>query len=61
MQLFREFAELMAWADRYRQLEASNADSPKDAKVAYNFGAQGIGLCHRTYVFEGDRLPHSVK
>jgi pyruvate,orthophosphate dikinase len=54
-----EFAELMAWADRYRQLEVrANADSPKDAKVAYNFGAQGIGLCRTEHMFfEGDRLP----
>ncbi len=54
-----EFAELMVWADKYRQLEVrANADSPKDARVAYGFGAQGIGLCRTEHMFfEADRIP----
>ncbi len=54
-----EFATLMEWADKYRQLEVrANADTPKDAKVAYNFGAQGIGLCRTEHMFfEADRIP----
>ena len=53
-----EFAELMAWADKYRALEVrTNADSPRDAKVAYDFGAQGIGLCRTEHMFfEADRI-----
>ena len=46
------FAKLMGWADQYRKLEVrTNADTPKDAKQAYNFGAQGIGLCRTEHMF----------
>ena len=42
----------MEWADRYRQMEVrTNADTPKDAKQAYEFGAQGIGLCRTEHMF----------
>lgn len=47
-----DFATLMGWADQYRQMEVrTNADTPKDAEVAYNFGAQGIGLCRTEHMF----------
>ena len=46
------FAKLMNWADSYRQMEVrTNADTPKDAKQAYEFGAQGIGLCRTEHMF----------
>ena len=46
------FAKLMGWADSYRQMEVrANADTPKDAKQAYEFGAQGIGLCRTEHMF----------
>ncbi len=46
------FAKFMEWADRYRQLEVrTNADTPKDAKQAFEFGAQGIGLCRTEHMF----------
>ena len=46
------FAKFMGWADRYRQMEVrTNADTPKDAKQAYEFGAQGIGLCRTEHMF----------
>ena len=46
------FAKFMEWADRYRQMEVrTNADTPKDAKQAYEFGAQGIGLCRTEHMF----------
>ena len=46
------FAKLMGWADQYRKLEVrTNADTPKDAKQAYNFGAQGIGLWRTEHMF----------
>ena len=53
-----DFATLMGWADEVRQLQVrANADNPRDAKVAYNFGAQGIGLCRTEHMFfEADRI-----
>ena len=46
------FATFMGWADKYRQMEVrANADTPKDAKQAYEFGAQGIGLCRTEHMF----------
>ena len=51
-QVSGDFAKLMGWADEYRQMEVrTNADTPKDAEVAYNFGAQGIGLCRTEHMF----------
>ena len=47
-----DFAKLMGWADARRQMEVrTNADTPKDAQTAYNFGAQGIGLCRTEHMF----------
>ena len=48
----------MALADRYKRLEVrANADTPDDAKVARNFGANGIGLCRTEHMFfEGERI-----
>jgi pyruvate,orthophosphate dikinase len=53
-----DFAKLMEWADKYRSLKVrTNADNPRDAKVAYEFGAQGIGLCRTEHMFfEADRI-----
>ncbi len=53
-----DFAKLMSWADSIRQLQVrTNADTPNDAKVAREFGAQGIGLCRTEHMFfEGDRI-----
>ena len=46
------FATFMGWSDKYRQMEVrANADTPKDAKQAYEFGAQGIGLCRTEHMF----------
>ena len=46
------FAKLMGWADSYRQMEVrANADTPKDARQAREFGAQGIGLCRTEHMF----------
>ena len=54
-----EFATIMEWADKYRALQVrTNADNPKDAKNAFNFGAQGVGLCRTEHMFfEADRIP----
>ena len=46
------FERLMKWADQYRQLKVrTNADTPNDAKQAYSFGAEGIGLCRTEHMF----------
>jgi len=57
-ELGREFAELMRWSDAVRRLEVrTNADTPHDAKVAREFGAQGIGLCRTEHMFfEEERI-----
>ncbi|MFA7076581.1 MAG: pyruvate, phosphate dikinase [Candidatus Izemoplasmatales bacterium] len=53
-----DFAKLMEWADKYRALKIrTNADNPRDAKQAYEFGAEGIGLCRTEHMFfEGERI-----
>lgn len=52
------FERFMAWADQRRTLMIrTNADTPRDAKQAYNFGAEGIGLVRTEHMFfEGDRI-----
>ena len=54
-----EVAELLSWADEIRRLGVrTNADIPRDAKVARDFGAEGIGLCRTEHMFfEKDRIP----
>src|SRR5437867_1970968 len=54
------FAEFMKWADESRTLGVrANADIPRDALKAREFGAQGIGLCRTEHMFFApDRLPH---
>ena len=53
-----DFAVLMGWADKYRALKVrTNADNPRDAKVANDFGAEGVGLCRTEHMFfEADRI-----
>ena len=53
-----DFGRLMAWADKYRALHVrTNADTPKDARQARSFGAEGIGLCRTEHMFfEADRI-----
>jgi pyruvate, orthophosphate dikinase len=47
-----DFAELMTLADKVRSLKIrTNADTPHDAIVARNFGAEGIGLCRTEHMF----------
>ncbi len=52
------FGELMEIADKYKRMVVrTNADSPKDAQIARNFGAQGIGLTRTEHMFfEGERI-----
>ena len=53
------FGRIMELSDKYRQLEVrTNADTPRDAKQAVAFGAQGIGLCRTEHMFfDEDRIP----
>jgi pyruvate,orthophosphate dikinase len=61
--LYQKFSKLLGWADEIRRLGIrANADIPRDAKVAFAFGARGIGLCRTEHMFFAeDRLPHVVK
>lgn len=46
------FATFMAWADEIRKLKVrTNADTPRDAKQAVEFGAEGVGLCRTEHMF----------
>ncbi len=53
-----DFAAIMNISDKYaKTLVRTNADTPRDAKQARRFGAQGIGLCRTEHMFfEGDRI-----
>jgi len=57
-ELSGEFAELMELSSKYGEIKVrANADNPKDALVAKNFGAQGIGLARTEHMFfELDRI-----
>lgn len=57
-QLNRDFLELMKWVDQARRLKVrTNADTPKDARKAREFGAEGIGLCRTEHMFfEAERI-----
>ena len=54
-----DFGTIMEWADKYRALQVrTNADTPNDAKNAFHFGAEGIGLCRTEHMFfDADRIP----
>ena len=56
--LYQSYAELLGWADEVRKLRVrANADTPRDARIARSFGAEGIGLCRTEHMFfEGDRI-----
>jgi pyruvate, orthophosphate dikinase len=61
--LYQKFEKLLSWADEIRRLGIrANADVPRDAAVAFAFGARGIGLCRTEHMFFAeDRLPHVVE
>ncbi|MFW5865797.1 MAG: pyruvate, phosphate dikinase, partial [Nanoarchaeota archaeon] len=52
------FAKIMELADKYRRMNVrANAETPRDAKQAIEYGAEGIGLCRTEHMFfEGDRI-----
>ncbi len=53
-----DFGKLMDLAGKYAHMKVrANADTPNDAKTAFQFGAEGIGLCRTEHMFfEGDRI-----
>jgi pyruvate,orthophosphate dikinase len=53
-----DFGVVMEWANKFKKLGVrTNADTPKDAKTARGFGAEGIGLCRTEHMFfDTDRI-----
>ena len=53
-----DFSKIMAWADEVRRMKVrTNAETPNEAQVALNFGAEGIGLCRTEHMFfDADRI-----
>ena len=61
-ELSGNFGRIMKWADNFRKLAVrANADSPKDAINALNFGAEGIGLCRTEHMFFGEDRIFSMR
>jgi pyruvate,orthophosphate dikinase len=60
--VYRAFSRILAWADETRRLRVrANADTPRDARIARGFGAEGIGLCRTEHMFfEGERI-HAMR
>ena len=54
-QMHGAFGKFMEWVDEYRDMKVrTNADTPRDAKQALEFGAEGIGLCRTEHMFFAD-------
>ena len=60
--VYQAFSQVLGWADETRRLKVrANADTPRDARQARGFGAEGIGLCRTEHMFfEGDRI-HAMR
>jgi pyruvate,orthophosphate dikinase len=58
-EMYQYFNKLLSWADEVRKLGTrANADTPEDARIAFAFGAEGIGLARTEHMFfHADRLP----
>ena len=51
-ELSEDFETVMSWADEERRMKVrTNAETPKDARMAVHFGAEGIGLCRTEHMF----------
>jgi pyruvate,orthophosphate dikinase len=49
---YQIFSAILSWADKIRTIGIrTNADTPADTKIAYRFGAEGIGLCRTEHMF----------
>ena len=61
-ELSGDFSKLMEWADKARRLKVrANAETPNDAAVARQFGAEGIGLCRTEHMFFDDARIAAVR
>jgi pyruvate,orthophosphate dikinase len=61
-ELSEDFQNILAWADELRTLKVrANADTPRDAKKALEFGAEGIGLCRTEHMFMEDGRLESMR
>ena len=57
-----DFSKLMSWADNIRKLNIrTNSETPKDTKIARDFGAEGIGLCRTEHMFFDEERILSVR
>ncbi len=57
-----DFSTLMFWADEFRKLNIrANSETPKDTKIAKDFGAEGIGLCRTEHMFFDEERILSVR
>ncbi len=57
-----DFSKLMSWADSFRKLKVrTNSETPKDTKIAKDFGAEGIGLCRTEHMFFDEERILSVR
>jgi pyruvate,orthophosphate dikinase len=57
-----DFSKLMSWADKFRKLKVrTNSETPKDTKIAKDFGAEGIGLCRTEHMFFDEERILSVR
>ncbi len=56
--IYKMYKQISDWSDTFRKMKVrTNADTPKDAKAARSFGAEGIGLCRTEHMFfEGERI-----
>ena len=61
-QLDKNFKRFMSLVDKYARIKVrANADHPREAKMARQFGAQGIGLCRTEHMFFGEGRITSVR
>lgn len=61
-QLDNNFKKFMTIVDKYSDMQVlANADHAREAKMAYRFGAQGIGLCRTEHMFFGDNRILSIR
>jgi pyruvate,orthophosphate dikinase len=61
-EITEDFKKILDWADQVRRLKIrTNADTPKDAKVARDFGAEGIGLCRTEHMFFEENRIEAVR
>jgi len=57
-----DFSKLMSWADQFRKLKVrTNSETPRDTKIARDFGAEGIGLCRTEHMFFDEKRIISVR